>query len=1031
MKKYIGIDFGTCFSSAAVYDGKAVQAVNTSTGTGYYGDSFSMPTAVFIEEDGSVLVGQLADLKRQSNPEAFKKEFKRDLGQQVPYYIRDKKYSPEDLCTEIFKHIKRSIETYLGESVDNAVITHPADFGTYKKELIKNAAEKSGFIKSKLVDEPSAAAIYYDSKGKLKDNDILLVYDLGGGTFDLSILKKVEGKFTMLTKPLGLPHCGGIDFTRSIYGDILKQFDKELSPIINNSDDDDAINTSKLIRVFLEEESIKIKHALSSTEECEATIAAGAKYLRYKLTREKFNNMISDKVMQSCKLIDKIVENAGISKKDITKVLLIGGSCRMPYIQKKVAEYTGCGVYMDSSPELAVALGAAIEASRGDEELLTRLEYEKNRYNAIKGIQNMKKEGLDLYSQLNIKSSQAFKGSEAKVLTLDGESTVTIKPGTSNGELIKIEGQGFTDPNTIKKRGNHFAAVSIQKEESKVFLVDKNGGSYKSLTEAVNAASNGDKIIAYPGEYDYEAIDVINMDIEIEGYGSPENVIINTNGSCTFFIESGKVKLKNLTVKCTSDDETDFVLYIVGGEITAENCIFTSGSEKSGGVYADTDQAKCKLNGCTIVKNLKGVAIEDGAACEINNCKISDNSSTGVICIDSNLIMYECTINNNGNASIGFGVSLSGKTTCTMKKCSIQSNNYSGIIAYNTASLNLNDCEVKGNIQDGIYIYENGTGIISECKVYENKFHGIEIENSSAKVFKCNSYSNEKSGIMLDNSTTSIIDGCNFNENILNGITVINKGNSNISNCRAYENENCGIYLVQGGKVNIENSEINSNEHTGVYLDGKSSAKINNCLVHDNLIGICLELGSGKFKNSKIYSNTLNHSGENFFKCLENSTVEGVAFNGVRKLGINKGGDALEAYKAFGSKVFGDRFYTKHEIPSNKIVNAKASYVKLLNYSEEIIFMYDNSLLGNGKTGFVITDKAFYFKPDGMDAPASAKFADIKDVYVNIKGNFQVIFYDPSDRSKTIERAMVGNRLPNKKMLVYFIYKLIHEVLSD
>lgn len=377
--RVLGVDLGTSLSSAAVIEeGKAVPLRVGTAASLLIGDSYCMPTSVFIEENGTVLLGQAADNSRMKNPGRYRKEFKRDLGTTEPYHIGDMELLPEDLYRELLKYFRVAAEERLGGKIEKVVVTHPANYAGYKKELIKKAALMSGFPEVELIDEPTAAAIYYSSKEKVEIGEKILVYDLGGGTFDVSLIEKTSNGFKPLTTPLGIERCGGVDFQRKIYENIISEFSDEIRPIFSSE--------NIAVRQFLfmlEAESIKIKHHLSISQKAEAIINLPGtfEFKTYEITREKFEAMIKDDVEATCTKIEDIVNNAKINMEQIDKVLLVGGSSRIPYIEEMICKTTGKNVNKDADTELVVALGAAIYADRIDSDNIIREKVTEKRTN--------------------------------------------------------------------------------------------------------------------------------------------------------------------------------------------------------------------------------------------------------------------------------------------------------------------------------------------------------------------------------------------------------------------------------------------------------------------------------------------------------------------------------------------------------------------------------------------------------------------------------------------------------------------------
>lgn len=353
----IGIDLGTCLSSVAIMQNGKPMALRIDTASSsLIGDSYSIPSSIFIEEEGRILLGQAADNNRKKNSLRYRKEFKRDLGTDEPYHIGDMELFPEDLYKEFFKYFKSKAEERLGGAVEKVVVSNPANFAGHKKELIKKAALFAGFTSVELIDEPTAAAVYYSSKEKIENGEKLLVYDLGGGTFDVSLIEKEGNSFKALTPPLGIGRCGGVDFQKVIYDDIKDTFSNEIAPILSKRD-----KLAKVISVMLEEESIKLKHQLSTANSAEASIVLPTgDFLEYKITRETFERKIQEYINATCSKVEEIVKNAGLKMSNIDRVLLVGGSTRVPIVEEMVKKVTEKTVSKDADTELVVCYGAAL-----------------------------------------------------------------------------------------------------------------------------------------------------------------------------------------------------------------------------------------------------------------------------------------------------------------------------------------------------------------------------------------------------------------------------------------------------------------------------------------------------------------------------------------------------------------------------------------------------------------------------------------------------------------------------------------------
>ncbi len=354
-----GIDIGTSYSSICVLDesGK-IKPVDIATGTSMFGSKYSLPSAVFVEDNGNVLVGQAAMNSRKRRPQNFRMEFKRDLGQDIPIVLGNSSFLPEDFYTELFRHMKASARKMSSESIETVCLTCPAAFGKKKREKVLKAAKAAGFFNVQLVDEPTAAAMSFKEDGVLSGSKKLLIYDFGGGTFDVSLLAYDNGRFSLMTEPSGLERCGGIDIDRMIFEDMQKCIDPEILASI-------AKDPKKAMRlnVQLSELAVKAKHHLSTASVYEEYIEVGMDDFEYTLTLDKLNTMIAGMVGQTIDVCRKVVEDAGIKVKDLSAILMVGGTSRVPLVQTMVKQMAaGVPVYCSADVDLAVARGALMFA---------------------------------------------------------------------------------------------------------------------------------------------------------------------------------------------------------------------------------------------------------------------------------------------------------------------------------------------------------------------------------------------------------------------------------------------------------------------------------------------------------------------------------------------------------------------------------------------------------------------------------------------------------------------------------------------
>ena len=380
MSKIIGIDLGTTNSCVAIMDGGTVKIIENSEG-----DRTTPSIVAFPKDSDEVLVGQSAKRQAVTNPENTLYAIKRLIGRRfeedavqkdidlVPYKIvkadngdawveaNGKKMAAPEISAKIIGKMKKTAEDYLGETVTEAVITVPAYFNDSQRQATKDAGKIAGLNVKRIINEPTAAALAY-GVDKLVGDKTVAVYDLGGGTFDVSIIEMedVDGEkhFEVLSTN-GDTFLGGEDFDQRIISYLVEEFDKEQG--VNLKNDPMALQR-------LKEAAEKAKIELSSSEQTEVNLpyvtadASGPKHMNIKITRAKLESLVADLIQRSIDPCQIALDDAKLTASDIDEVIIVGGSTRMPKVQEKVKEFFGKEPKKDVNPDEAVAMGAAIQA---------------------------------------------------------------------------------------------------------------------------------------------------------------------------------------------------------------------------------------------------------------------------------------------------------------------------------------------------------------------------------------------------------------------------------------------------------------------------------------------------------------------------------------------------------------------------------------------------------------------------------------------------------------------------------------------
>lgn len=451
MAKVIGIDLGTTNSCVAVMDGKDAKVIENAEG------ARTTPSMVAFTDDGERLVGQPAKRQAVTNPEGTLFAVKRLIGRRfsdptvkkdqgmVPFSIVEgkngdawveaggEKHSPAQISAMILQKMKETAEAYLGEKVEQAVITVPAYFNDAQRQATKDAGKIAGLEVLRIINEPTAAALAYGLDKR--DGKTIAVYDLGGGTFDVSVLEIGDGVFEVKSTN-GDTFLGGEDFDMRLVDYLAEEFKKDQGIDLKND---------KLALQRLKEAAEKAKIELSSSAQTEINLpfitadASGPKHLTMKLTRSKFENLVAELIKRTVKPMDAALKDAGMKPGEIDEVVLVGGMTRMPKVQETVKDFFGKEPHKGVNPDEVVAMGAAIQAGvlQGDVKDVLLLDVTPLSL-GIETLGGVFTRLIDRNTTIPTKKGQVFSTAE------DNQSAVTIRVAQGEREMAsdnKLLGQ--------------------------------------------------------------------------------------------------------------------------------------------------------------------------------------------------------------------------------------------------------------------------------------------------------------------------------------------------------------------------------------------------------------------------------------------------------------------------------------------------------------------------------------------------------------------------------------------------------------
>jgi molecular chaperone DnaK len=348
----LGVDLGTTFTAAAVSRGDQPEMVTL-------GDrSAAIPSVVMIRENGTSIVGDAAHRQAAAHPSRVAREVKRRLGDPTPLILGGEPHSAAQILSRLLRSAVDAAVAREGRRPDGIVLTHPANWGPYKRELFDSVPRLADLPAVSMVTEPEAAAAHYASNARVTKGSVVAVYDLGGGTFDATVLRQLDEGFAFLGPPEGIEGLGGIDFDEAVFAHVDRSLDGALSGL----DLDDPRAAASLVRV--RQDCVLAKEALSGDTETSVPVLLPDLATEVRLTRGEFEEMIRAPIEATVSSLRRALDAADVAPADLSNVLLVGGSSRIPLVSQMLSAELGRPTAVDTHPKHAVALGAALLAGR-------------------------------------------------------------------------------------------------------------------------------------------------------------------------------------------------------------------------------------------------------------------------------------------------------------------------------------------------------------------------------------------------------------------------------------------------------------------------------------------------------------------------------------------------------------------------------------------------------------------------------------------------------------------------------------------
>ena len=349
MTYQLGVDLGTTYSAAAI--GRDGRVEVTTLGTA----NPVMPSVVLLRADGEVLTGETAVRRGLSEPTRVAREFKRRLGDPTPLVLGGTPYGAEALMAHLLRGIVDTISEREGGRPDRVVLTHPANYGPYKIEQMREVARSAGLdlATTEFLTEPQAAAISYATRNRVEPGEVVAVYDFGGGTLDIALVQRDDSGFRLIGRPEGMERFGGIDIDAAIVAFVDTQLDGAIAALDPN---DPAVQAAV---ARLRDDCRSAKEALSGDTDTSISVSLPGLQTNVRLTRAELEDMVRPRIVETVESLDRAVRSAGLTFDRVSRVLLVGGSSRMPLVGEMIRQRTGRPISVDAHPKFAIALGAA------------------------------------------------------------------------------------------------------------------------------------------------------------------------------------------------------------------------------------------------------------------------------------------------------------------------------------------------------------------------------------------------------------------------------------------------------------------------------------------------------------------------------------------------------------------------------------------------------------------------------------------------------------------------------------------------
>jgi parallel beta-helix repeat protein len=795
----IGIDLGTCYSSVGYHEGQRLHFVKDPAADRL---SFSIPSSVLVRRDGSMAFGALAESEKKARPESYQSEFKRDLGALAPYQLGDLSILPVELTERFLGFLVNLTEDTLGRPPEAALITVPATYDDHRNSLVEDAARAVGISHVAVAAEPVAAVVAAARDGNmpigLDTPATVLVYDLGGGTFDAALVE-LSAQGHRVVGSRGLGDFGGTDIDRLIEEDFASSAGDELLPLLEGLYSDDPKERSRALRVRIAAQDMcrVVKHRLSTADsaadELNLTIS-------YELTRARLDEMVRPHLQRTVAVCRELVADAGVGWSDVTGVLLVGGSCRMPVVRATVEAMLDRPVWRATEPELVVCAGATALAQEG-------------------AGGHARANGRRTSSALpplvvDASGAEGFPTLAAAVAAAGRGQLINIRPGRYEGavrlaEPVTLVGDGRRDRIVLVNDGA--AVISSNAAEARLSRVTIEHRDASGESAAVEA--------------DDGVLVLDNCDIESDagavGWQSP-----------------AVVEVRDCRLRRESVEASDAAAITAAAPNAAvEHCVISGFNL---GIYvdpslapdydpdapADGDDGDVLIRGNRVDDCVIGIGVNTLLADnEIVENEVTGHREFGIVLAGAGGTIADNRLHDGEGAGIalieGADADVSGNEISAMGRAGVYIDGSSGRVSGNV---------IQDGVLTGMVVTNGGWGTVENNEITGNQDAGILLDEQETQPdIRANRITGNQIGVAVQQGAGGVIVDNDIGESVKEGITVAGKGTApTVQGNKVHDGGDDGIYFSDGAKGEIAKNTVIGNAAAGLRLSNASPTVTDN-----------------------------------------------------------------------------------------------------------------------------------------------------------------------------------------------------------